>query len=227
MEDITTSFSAADQVVEYVKNGIKTGRFKLGDKLPSEAELGYEIGVGRSSLREGMTILRAFGLVDIRRGDGTYIDNKTEQNFIEVMGLQVGSTTADLMVLRKVLESGTIGLACTRISDAEIDRLQELTDYYNKETDVGKCTEADQEFHLSIMRALGNPLIISLDSMILQSRFEGIKKVILDKTAKLEAYQEHQRIVDALRARDPQACSEAIMVHINHTIGNMIGLNLL
>jgi len=225
--DDNFDFSAADQVVEYVKDGIKTGRFKLGDKIPSEAELSEELGVGRSSLREGKNILRAFGLVDIRRGDGTYIDNKTEQKFLEVIGLQVGSTTADLMVLRKVLESGTIGLACTKISDSEIDRLQKLTDYYITETDVTLCTEADQEFHLSIIRALGNPLILSLDSMIFSSRFEGIKNVIMDKVAKQEAHDEHQKIINALRQRDPQASSEAMMVHINHTIGNMIGLHLL
>lgn len=227
MDNTSAYFSAADQVVEYVKNEMKRGRFKLGDKLPSEAELAEEIGVGRSSLREGMNILRAFGLVDIRRGNGTYIDNKTEQNFIEVLGLQVGSTTADLMVLRKVLETGTIGLACTRISDEEIDHLQALTDFFSREKDVGKCAESDRDFHLSIMNALGNPLIISLDSMVFLSRMEGIKTVILDKTVKQEAHDEHQRIVNALRLRDPQACSEAMMVHINHTIGNMVGLNLL
>ena len=227
MVDNIEYLSAADQVVEFVKNGIRKGRFKLGDKLPSEAELGDEIGVGRSSLREGMNILRAFGLVDIRRGDGHYIDNKTEQNFMDVLGLQVGSTTADLLVLRKVLETGTVGLICPKISDEEIEYLQMLTNKFVPGTPVEECVDADREFHMTIAKVLGNPLVTSLTHMIFQSRMNSLLIVHRDLTVLSDTKVAHQAIVNALRAHDPEAATHAMTLHMNHTIGHMVAFNML
>ena len=217
--------SASDIEVEYVKDAIRSGKYHYGDKLPSEAELADELGVGRSSLREGMNILRAVGLVETRRGDGSYIDNKTEENFIEVLGLKSGSTSTEFLILRKVLEVGAISLACPQISEADIDHLQELTDILVPGTSTERCVEADREFHTTIMKVLGNQFIIALNNMIYLNRMDTVLMILTDSSILDDTRSAHQSIVDALRSRDTQACIKAMTMHINHTIGHMVGLS--
>ena len=65
--------SIVDKIIDRIVKAISTGQFKVGEKLPSEFELMEELNVGRNSLREAMKILSALGVVDIRRGDGTYV----------------------------------------------------------------------------------------------------------------------------------------------------------
>ena len=184
-----------------------------------------ELGVGRSSLREGMNILRAVGLVETRRGDGSYIDNKTEENFIEVLGLKSGSTSTEFLILRKVLEVGAISLACPQISEADIDHLQELTDILVPGTSTERCDEADREFHTTIMKVLGNQFIIALNNMIYLNRMDTVLMILTDSSILDDTRSAHQAIVDALRSRDTQACIKAMTMHINHTIGHMVGLS--
>ena len=77
---------AVDQVIAYVRYAVKNGTYNVGDKLPNESELAATIGVGRSSLREGMRILATYGIVEIRQGDGTYIIDKTVERFLDFLG---------------------------------------------------------------------------------------------------------------------------------------------
>ena len=70
--------NATSQVVNSIRAMIRKGELKVGDKLPKEADLAREIGVGRSSLREGMKILAAYGVVEPRQGEGTFIVDNTE-----------------------------------------------------------------------------------------------------------------------------------------------------
>ena len=74
--------SAPMQVMRAIRDAIRRGELKEGDKLPPENELAKQLKVGRSSFREGMRLLSAYGVVEIRQGEGTFIINKTaEQGF--------------------------------------------------------------------------------------------------------------------------------------------------
>ena len=79
--------NATAQVVNTIKRMLQRGELKVGDRLPKEADLAIEIGVGRSSLREGMKILAAYGVVESRQGDGTFIVDNTAKNFFDFFSL--------------------------------------------------------------------------------------------------------------------------------------------
>ena len=68
--------SAPMQVMRAIRDAIRRGELKEGDKLPPENELAKQLKVGRSSFREGMRLLSAYGVVEIRQGEGTFIINK-------------------------------------------------------------------------------------------------------------------------------------------------------
>lgn len=80
--------SAPMQVMRAIRDAIRRGELKEGDKLPPENELAKQLKVGRSSFREGMRLLSAYGVVEIRQGEGTFIINKTAE---QVLNLWVSS----------------------------------------------------------------------------------------------------------------------------------------
>lgn len=223
----TTRLGAVDQVVAFVKGGIQSGDLKVGEKLPNEAELASVIGVGRSSLREGMRILNAYGLVDIRQGDGTYIDNKSEEKFIEILNLQTTGNYQYLMELRRVIETGSIALVCPKISDAEIDELQSLVDVLVPGNDIVRCVDADRAFHTKLIEKTGNPLIISLNNMIYQNRMSLLLTILTDRNILADARTAHQAILDALRTRDVSKCIEAVTKHLDTTMVHLDNMDLI
>ncbi len=70
-------------VIDRITSAIISGQYKIGEKLPSEYELIEELQVSRNSLREAMKILSAMGVVDIKRGDGTYICSQINPNMFD------------------------------------------------------------------------------------------------------------------------------------------------
>lgn len=83
----TGRVSASDLVVNNIRSKIQRGELKVGDRLPVEADLARELNVGRSSLREGIKILTAYGVVESRQGEGTFITDNVASNFFEFIGL--------------------------------------------------------------------------------------------------------------------------------------------
>ena len=78
--------NATDIVVNYVKDALRAGKLHVGDRLPKEADMAKELGVGRSSLREGMKIQAAYGVIESRQGEGTFVVDHCAQNFSEFLG---------------------------------------------------------------------------------------------------------------------------------------------
>ena len=79
----TNRRTVTDEVVDYIGNKIRSGIYQTGDKLPNEDELAKEIGVGRSSVREGMKVLKVYGVVEIRQGGEMCIrdSRRTQRNY--------------------------------------------------------------------------------------------------------------------------------------------------
>ena len=75
--------SAVDIVVNSIKQLLMDKKLLPGDKLPNELEISEGLGVSRGSVREAMKILSAFGLVDIRVGNGTYVSESPDSNLLD------------------------------------------------------------------------------------------------------------------------------------------------
>ena len=121
--------SATTQVVDAVRLAIQKGELKVGDKLPRESDMAEELGVGRSSLREGIKILNAYGIVESRQGEGTYIVDNSARNFFQFMGFfPSAENTINYLELRRTLEVGNIVSIYDKITCSELDALEKLVD---------------------------------------------------------------------------------------------------
>ncbi|WP_235848402.1 FadR/GntR family transcriptional regulator [Litchfieldia alkalitelluris] len=99
-----------------------------GDKIPSERELSDRLKVGRSSVREALRSLELLGLIETRRGEGTYIKNFGENQLVQILGafiLQGTKKKSDLVETKYVIECECIKLALDRISTSKLNELDE------------------------------------------------------------------------------------------------------
>ncbi|MCH1627826.1 FadR/GntR family transcriptional regulator [Ferdinandcohnia quinoae] len=103
------------EIVNQIRSIINEDALTVGDKLPSERELSERLKVGRSSVREALRSLELLGLIETRRGEGTYLRDFEDHQFIQVLGtfiLQGDKTKNDLIETKTVLERSCIELAC-------------------------------------------------------------------------------------------------------------------
>ena len=122
-----------EQVVDQIKEMVRVGQIKKGDKLPTERVMAEELQVSRTSIREAMRALEVVGLIESRQGAGNYIREEFDDVLLEplsiVFMLQNG-TNKDIFELREVLELSTIFLSVMRISDEELKKLGELVERF-------------------------------------------------------------------------------------------------
>ena len=125
-----TSFRIFEQIVDQIREPIVSGELQPGDKLPPEETLKKQFNVGRSSIREALRVLEFEGLVEVRRGSGTFVTNYSTQNNrrIEVAQWleQHEDKLRDLLQLREYLEGLSAALVARSHTSETIDTLEKI-----------------------------------------------------------------------------------------------------
>lgn len=153
----------ADRVVVHIQEGISTGKYKPGDKLPPEPEMMAEYGVGRSTVREAVKTLVMNGTLRVQQGDGTYVlDNKPEEMLDQRLRR---ASMADIQAVRSLLEQEIVTLAAQHRTEKDLQEISSALQLRKAALDTGshqEVTDTDIEFHLAIARASGNAVLADL-----------------------------------------------------------------
>lgn len=206
------------KAINYIVENIKAGKLIVGSKIPSERDLAEEIGIGRSSTREAISILRGMGLVESRHGSGNYISNNTDKSIkqvVEIM-LSLGSISqTDVVGYRRVI-SAAIGMILIQqgLSD-EFDRKIQNILQAMECMDDEEFARLDREFHLTLIQATENTLFITVMEPIGEIYLDMVYPVIMssdddDRNTRLPL---HRNIYESIRAKDLEAFSEAMQAH--------------
>src|ERR1017187_2951126 len=111
---------------------IVSGTLRAGDRLPKEADLAAELGLSRSSLREAVKALSLVNILDVRRGDGTYVTSLQPPLLLEALSFIVDfhrdGTVLEFLQVRRILEPAAAAMAAERIGEEEIEGLGRLLD---------------------------------------------------------------------------------------------------
>ena len=217
--------SQTDVVIEGVKGMLTRGELAPGSRLPTEKDLAAQLGVSRGSLREGVRALAALGVLEPRQGDGTYVTSLDPRVLLSPLGfladLQQPAHVADLLAVRRVLESESVALAATRLSDdelGELDRILTVVDaLLEKEPDIDleAFIHADTEFHRLIARASGNrSLAAIIDTLVGRTFRARLWRAISNRGSVREAQAEHRGILDDLVRRDPERARIRMSMHL-------------
>lgn len=217
--------SAVDIVVDRITNEIISGELQPGDRLPTEPELSAKYGVGRNSVREAIKQLQAFGILYIRRADGTFVTESYQQPMLDPMLYSLilkKRDWNDFVQLRAVIDIGTLQVALENPEVGEIvPQLLEIVEKIGKEMrkkepDVDRILEMDLAFHRSIALTIHNPQIDTVTSYVARltvpSRRETVRKW-LDSNQIEEFLELHRQIADVIEKRDTARITQAVMEH--------------
>lgn len=214
-----TRTSVTDDAITRIRHMILTGELVPGDKLPPESDLAAELGLSRTSLREAVRALTLLGVIDTRQGDASYITSLGPELLLNALGLamdlQREDTMADLVGVRRVLEPAATAMAAALVSADDVAHLRGLIRPGLTEDQAREAVELDWEFHHEIALCSGNDLLVALlDGLtaptVRMRTWRGLTVPgALDRTL-----AEHEAIVDALEAGDPELARAAATVHV-------------
>ncbi|MGO9781204.1 MAG: FadR/GntR family transcriptional regulator [Streptosporangiaceae bacterium] len=211
--------AVTDEAIEKIKAMITSGELRAGDRLPREADLAAQLGLSRSSLREAVRALSLVNILDVRRGDGTYVTSLDPNLMLEALSFIVGfhrdETVLEFLRVRRILEPAATGMAAERITAGETEGLRSLLDSLGPNPEAGELVANDLEFHRRIAACSGNGVLCSLLETLSGpttrarmwpglARAEGRDRTIA----------EHRAILEALAAHEPEIARSWATVHI-------------
>jgi GntR family transcriptional regulator, transcriptional repressor for pyruvate dehydrogenase complex len=211
--------AVTDEAIEKIKAMITSGALRAGDRLPKEADLAAALGLSRNSLREAVRALALVNILDVRRGDGTYVTSLEPNILLESLNFIVDfhrdDTVLEFLQVRRILEPAATAMATERITHEEVEGLQELLDGLGPNPNPEDLVEKDIEFHRRIVACAGNAVLSSLlESMSGPMTRARVWRGISQTGAVARTLAEHRAILDALTARDPEAARAWATVHI-------------
>ena len=206
----------ADKLLQMVTSGV----LKPGERLPTEAQLGSSFGVSRNVLREAVASLRSRGVLETRRGIGTFVsDTALHASFaIDPDDLLEPAPLTQIYQLRLEVESGAAAIAATQRTDEQLARLEQaLVRVNDSAPDWEEGAQSAVDFHLEIARATNNPYFEQLMAHLRGAIHKAVRTLRYSaggtgRTAQIES--EHRAIFEAIRERDADAARTAMRAHL-------------
>ena len=200
----------AEQVEDQIYHYILDTPIEPGAKLPNEFELGEKFGVGRSTIREAVKLLTSKGIVEVRRGSGTYVVTTTK-GLSDPLGLRSvkdkNALALDLVNVRLLLEPGIAEMAAQNATEEDIERLQ------RKIHNGDRYIEDDIAFHTCVAESSKNMVVEQLISIIDTAVMMFVN--VTHKKLIEETILTHRMITEAIASHDPIGARSAMVMHLN------------
>ena len=214
-----------EEIAAQIEKQIISGKLKPGDKLPSAKELSERFEVGRSTIREALSALKAKGLLEIRQGERSRVKQweASELPFPDLQQLLIGKDhVLELLEARKALEIANAALAAEKRTDADLRRLERIIHAMSKHLgNEAEGERADLEFHESLAQATHNSIMVRLLETISEQMEAGIREtrrlyMYSDPSVSEQLWREHQDIYEGVREGDPGKAEESMRRHLFH-----------
>jgi DNA-binding FadR family transcriptional regulator len=221
---VVSSNRMSENIVEQIRLLIRTEQLRPGDRLPSERDLGEQMGVSRVTVREALRVLEAGGLVTIRVGakGGAFVTTPSStrlgSNLADLVNLSP-MTAAEVVEARQVVELGIIDMVVERATGEDIEALRELTREHQAALKRGEYgMEMSAAFHVRVaacthnaavemlMHSFHGPLLMSLREAQVAAPLMGHRGT-----------SEHREFVEAVAARDAAKATEIMRRHLRRT----------
>ncbi|OLL31723.1 GntR family transcriptional regulator [Burkholderia sp. SRS-W-2-2016] len=203
------------QILNALLSYIDEHQLKDGDTLPAERKLAEELSVSRRELRLVLASLEASGRVWRGVGRGTYLGARPTKFEPSLRGLRARTSPADIAEMRLLFEPALAALAATKATGDDLQELEKCARKNAAAKNDDEWQQWDHRFHLLISQATRNPALIALMEVINGMR---VKPDLREKTVAQDTRQffaqQHQAIVNALKARDADAAARCVREHL-------------
>lgn len=213
------------QVEDAIRKAVFDGQLKTGDRLPPETELARQFSVSRPTIREALSALESQGLIRklAGAGGGSFVQSVDHTALGQVVQesmhnlLRLGSVDFnEVAIVRQHLEVPSAILAAQNRTDDDLAGLREiLAEQKRRTVDDKLIAELDAQFHVGIARMSGNRVLAAL-VYALHRESEPVSYLELSPKLGRETFAQHQRIVQAIADRDPEAAEREMIEHLSY-----------
>ncbi len=218
----------SDEIYEQLRNLVIKGELKPGSKLPPERDLAVHLGVSRPSLREALNKLESQGFIEQIQGDGTYIKSFTQDHLDTAIDEFIKNDDAifDLLEVRKTLETWSAYYAAQRVTTEQLKDIKKYLDELKTAKDKGDTGHiADVNFHYTITYAASNVLqthlMRNIHDWVERVSYKVRSEMYMDKKEQNLLYLQHQKIYNAIEARNPNEAYNAMREHLEYVEKHM------
>jgi GntR family transcriptional repressor for pyruvate dehydrogenase complex len=216
-EQVAREPRLSDKVADMMLETILSRKLQVGDRLPSERELGEQFGVSRTVVREAVRALVAKGVIEVRSGSGLRVAAVGAAAVSESMSLYLRGGALDfekVHEVRALLEVHIAGVAAERGTDDDVARLRAVHERMQHESDdVEAAARDDLEFHRMIARATQNDLYLLLMDSIGAALID-IRRENLGSGSTPMTLEQHEVVLERIAAHDPGGAREAMATHL-------------
>lgn len=215
----------SEVIVEKIRELMREGQLKPGDRLPPERDLCERFGVSRVTMREALRLLESAGLVDIRVGGrgGAFVtapsSNRVGEGLADLVTLSVIGA-ADVAEVRLVLEVEIVPLVCERVTEEDLTALEAICERSAEALRNGEYSvDMSLEFHNAVAQATHNPAL----EMLVES-FRGPMLMSLQEARDIApemgglGTKEHKQFIEAVRRRDADEATRIMREHLTRTV---------
>ena len=210
--------SIVESLIEEITKNIKSADLLPGDKLPTEMELARAFGTSRTSVREAVKMLIAVGVLEIKRGDGTYVTKKIKNSILDrsVYELMYKQSSPDeIYELRKSIEENILSLAIKKATPENIEELKRNIKMSQSAYEASNSKQVyihDMNFH-KLLVAIADNQILGRISLSLYELFSSSIRLTLEKNIKMHTSginNHHFSMLQAIIEKDLYSVSKII-----------------
>ena len=209
------------RVARSLMEELRSGRYRVGVRMPAERELALKMGVSRPVIREAILALEVMGLVGVRVGSGAYVVRLPDERGVRAI------SPIDLVQARLLIEGEAAALAAVNITAEEIGQMEEAVEAMRRD---GHSFDAWQDaltrFHMILAAATRNAAMERSLRELWDMRKQSSECRRLLEKAREKNYrpsvEQHEKILAALRARDPASARAAVRMHLEGSIKHVL-----
>ncbi|HKS47330.1 MAG TPA: FadR/GntR family transcriptional regulator [Amycolatopsis sp.] len=202
-------------IEEKLRALIESGRFKAGDRLPTEPELAQKMEVARSSLRTALQRLQLQGVVEVVRGRGWYV-RSTDVSAEDPLVFDRRISELDLMEVRIALESTAASIAALRATSGELDDIAKLAKAHQQASidDKDGLLHTDEAFHAAVVKASHNELLEQLHRSLVPQLRAYRRNSYGTSEVHSRSAAEHNQVAWFLKRRDEGGARAVMTTHL-------------
>lgn len=203
-------------IEEKIRSLIESGRFKAGDRLPTEPELAQRMEVARSSLRTALQRLQLQGVVEVVRGRGWYVRSTDVSRRKEPLVFDRRISDLDLMEVRIALEGTAASMAALRATSGELDDIAKLAEAHRQVPldDKDELLRTDEAFHSAVVKASHNELLDQLHRPLVVQLRAFRRNSYGSTEVHSRSANEHSQVAWFLKRRDEGGARAVMTTHL-------------
>ena len=204
-----------EQVVSEIEAWIAENGLEVGDRLPPERELAAKLGVSRATVSQALVAMEVVGMVSVRHGDGVVLVEPPGSTRVVNALRRHAQQLPEIIEARDALETKLAALAAERRTESDLAAMDEALELMERDiASGGRGVEGDERFHAAVTAAGHSPLLaklmVEISDLIRETRIASLAQ----PGRPASSLQGHQKIADAIRARDAGAAALAMQQHV-------------